>query len=122
MFDFFRDIALEISGIDSQEIEQKRRDKKELKKKNKYIFSNSTKGIIYFFGILYFFTGSTSIALSSGSSQMWFAVIKFVFLSVIDVAALVCLSMKKKKMEKIALVLIAIFVIVMYSTSMMLIY
>lgn len=119
MFDFFRDIALEISGIDSQTIKQNRANKKELEKRKKYIFSNSTKGIIYFLGVLYLIMGGLSIWAIKGSGRhIGLAVLKYVFLSIVDVSALICLALRKNKAEIIALILIVTFVVVMYSTTM----
>ena len=118
MLDFFRDVVLDISGIDSQAIKQNRTNKTENKKK--YIFTKSTKGIIYFLGVLYLVSGGLSILSSKGSVQI-FAGIKFVFLSVIDLAALICISVRNKKTEIASLILIVVFIIIMYSTTMLLI-
>lgn len=115
MLDFFRDIALEIVGIDSEKVRQDSRNKKENRKK--YIFSNGAKTTIYLMGITYLITGGLSVWSVRGKGQIP-DMVKFVFLFVIDIAALICLSVKNKKAEIISLILIVIFIIIMYSTTM----
>lgn len=115
MLDFFRDIALEIVGIDSERIRQNYKNKKENSKG--YVFSNGTKKIIYLMGIIYLIIGGLSVWSVRFSGQIQ-SIVKFAFLSVIDVAVLICLSVKSKKAEIISLILIVFFIVIMYSTTM----
>ena len=120
MFDFFRDIALEASGIDSEAAEKERMKKKKIKRDNRFIFSKSVKIIVFIFGILYLILGAMSMATIGQQTNVVFKIVKFVFLSAVDISALVCLLTRKKKAEIAALVLVIIFMIVMYTTTMIL--
>lgn len=128
MFDFFRDMALEAMGKDSVEEERKRKEKRELERKKYCIFSRNTRIVIFAFGILYLVMGGTSLFASRQSMVGVtvgigvFKYIKYAFLSAIDVAAMVCLLTGKKKAEIAALVLVIIFVVFMYVSSMMVAY
>ena len=53
MFDFFRDMVLELCGVDSENAEKQRKEKREAKRKDRFIFSQSVKVLVYVFGILY---------------------------------------------------------------------
>lgn len=117
MLDFFRDVVLDISGIDSEKIKENRVNKRAEKKK--HILSGSTKGVIYFLGILYLFMGGLSVWYTRGNENI-FAKLKFFLLTIIDIAALIFISADKKKTEIIGLILFAIFVIIMYTTTMFL--
>ena len=120
MFDFFRDMALEARGLDSEAAEKERKEKREQKRKDRFVFSGSAKGIVFFFGILYFVVGGFQMSVIKGQENILFPVLKFLFLSAVDIAALVCLLLRKKKAEIAALVLVIIFFVVMYTTTMIL--
>ena len=126
MFDFFRDIALEAIGKDSTEEERKRKEKREQERKKYFIFSRSTKTVVFVFGALYLFMGGISlfanaqitksiVGISANASA--FAYLKYAILSAVDIAAIICLLTKKKKAEIVALVLVIIFMIIMYVSS-----
>lgn len=115
MFDFFKEIYLEAKGVDVKALNDEKKREREEKKKNKLIFSTSTKIIIYVFGILYLFVAGVSIVLlkESGSLDLY-NVIRFIFISLCDIAALICLAVGKKKTEIAALILIVLFMITQY--------
>lgn len=126
MFDWFRDMALEVTGKNSDKEELKRRPKREQEKKEKSIFSKSTKRTVYVLGILYLIMGgmslyvSVQIANSTGYSDAGVGAwkyIKYAVLSSIDIAAMVCLLTKKRKMEIAAVVLVVAFIVFMYLSS-----
>jgi hypothetical protein len=117
MFDFFQDIILEASGIDSDKVRKKRKEKKS---KDRFIFSGSAKGVVFFFGILYLTIGGFQMSVLKGQENILFPVLKFIFLSTLDIVALVCLLLRKKKAEVVALVLVIIFFVVMYTTTLIL--
>lgn len=120
MFDFFRDVVLEARGIDSVAAERERKERTKQRKKDRFIFSRSAKGIVLFFGILYLLIGGFQMSILKGQENILFPVLKFIFLSVLDIAALICLALHKKKTEVVALVLVIIFIVVMYTTTMIL--
>jgi hypothetical protein len=117
MLDFFQDIVLEVRGIDS---EKERKEKKGKKCKDRFIFSESAKRIVFFFGILYFFVGGFQMSVLKGQKNIVFPVMKIIFLSALDIAALVCLLLRKKKAEVAALIFVIIFFVVMYTTTLIL--
>lgn len=120
MFDFFRDMAIDLAGGNSEEVARKRKEKREEEKANRIFLSRSTKRIIYAFGILYIVMGGISLFASAsltGNLQI-VPFLKFAILSLIDVAAMVCLTMKTKKTEIAAIVLAVAFVAAMYVTTL----
>ena len=120
MFDFFRDMAIDLAGGNSEEVARKRKEKREEEKANRIFLSRSTKRIIYAFGILYIVMGGISLFASvslTGNLQI-VPFLKFAILSLIDVAAMVCLTMKTKKTEIAAIVLAVAFVAAMYVTTL----
>lgn len=121
MFDFFRDIYLELNGVDSDAAEKERQAKKEQKRKERFIFSGSAKVVAFILGILYLLLAGSSLSLliESGSLDV-FKIIRYVFLILCDIAALVCLAIKKKKTELAALIVMIIFILVQYFTMILL--
>lgn len=120
MFDFFRDMAIDLAGGNSEEVARKRKERREEEKANRIFLSRSTKRIIYAFGILYIVMGGISLFASAsltGNLQI-VPFLKFAILSLIDVAAMVCLTMKTKKMEIAAIILAVAFVAAMYVTTL----
>lgn len=120
MFDFFRDMAIDLAGGNSEEVARKRKERREEEKANRIFLSRSTKRIIYAFGILYIVMGGISLFASAsltGNLQI-VPFLKFAILSLIDVAAMVCLTMKTKKTEIAAIILAVAFVAAMYVTTL----
>lgn len=119
MFDFFREMSMELRGIDVEEVEAKRKAKLEEKRKNRIIFPNSIKVLVYVFGVLYFLLTvmNVSLLLKCNALSAW-KVIHYVFLCSCDIGAMAFISLKTKKSEIIAGVLIAIFLVTMYTTLM----
>ena len=119
MFDFFREVSMELRGIDVEEVETKRKAKLEEKKKNRIFFPNSIKILVYVFGVLYFlFTIiNVSLLLKYNALSTW-KVIRYVFLCSCDIVTMVFISLKTKKSEIIAGILIAVFLVTMYTTLM----
>ena len=120
MFDFFRDMAIDLAGGNSEEVARKRKERREEEKANRIFLSRSTKRIIYAFGILYIVMGGISLFASAsltGNLQI-VPFLKFAILSLIDIAAMVCLTMKTKKTEIAAIILAVAFVAAMYVTTL----
>lgn len=121
MFDFFRDIALEMSGIDSKSAQEQREEKKEEKRKNRFIFSRSVKVIVFVFGVLYLVVAGINVSIMKQSDSMEIAsLIRFAVLTICDIAAMVCLVVGNKKAEIIALILILLFLVGQYFSVILL--
>lgn len=115
MFEFFRDMAIDLMGGDSEEESRKRKEKE-----NRIFLFKSTKRIAYVFGILYIVMGGISLFTSTsltGNLQI-VPTVKFAILSLIDMAAMVCLTMRTKKTEIAAIILAVVFVVGMYVTTL----
>ena len=119
MFDFFREVSMELRGIDVEEVEAKRKAKLEEKRKNRIIFPNSVKVLVYAFGVLYFLLTVLNVSLLWKSNALSaLKVFRYVFLCYCDIGAMVFISLKTKKSEIIAGILIAIFLVTLYTTLM----
>lgn len=120
MFDFFRDMALELCGVNSKDAEQQRKEKQEAKRKDRFIFSQSVKVLVYIFGVLYLIVGATTISLAKVNGALnALMILRFIVLTLLDVSSLVCLATGKKKAEIGALVLIALFLLMQYFTMVL---
>jgi len=120
MFEFFRDVAIDLMGGDSEEEARKRKEKKEQEKANRIFLSRSTKRVAYVFGILYLLMGGISLfasTLLTGTMQI-VPTVKFAILSLLDISAMVCLSMRTKKTEIAAIILAVAFMAAMYVTTL----
>ena len=118
MFDFFRDIALELSGVDSKDAERQRKEKQEEKRKDRFIFSHGVKVLVYIFGVLYLITGATAITVAKTNGALnALMILRFIALTLLDVSSVVCLATGKKKAEIVALILIVMFVLIQYFTA-----
>lgn len=121
MFDFFRDVILEASGIDSDAAAEERNAKREARKKDRFIFSVGAKVMAFILGIIYLIIAWFGIAAGAKSGSLdAFKIIRFVFLSGCDIACLVCLAVGKKKTEIAALILMILFVVGQYFTTLLL--
>lgn len=118
MFDFFRDMALELCGVDSENAEKQRKEKREAKRKDRFIFSQSVKVLVYVFGILYLIVGGFTISVAKTNGALnALMILRFVALTLLDVSSIVCLATGKKKAEIVALILIIFFVLIQYFTT-----
>lgn len=123
VYDLLRDITLEMMGIDSKLAEREREEKKQIrenKKNEKFIFSKKTKAIIFIFGILYLVIGGFNMRYIKGHENVVLVILKFILLSAVDIVGLICLAIGKRKTEIAAFVLVIIFIFAMYTTTMLL--
>ena len=115
MFEFFKDMYLELKGIDSEAAAEERRRKEDEKRKNRFIFSGSAKAVTFVVGILYLVIAGILIALMVETGALNIAkLICYVFLILCDLSALICLAVGNKKTEIAAVILIGIFILMMY--------
>lgn len=121
MFDFFRDMYFEYRGVDSNAAKEERENKLKEKKKDKFIFSKSSKVIVFVLGILYLIIAWFNVATMKEIGALnAYKVIRLLFLTSCDIASLVCLAISKKKTEIAALILILVFVLTQYFTTLFL--
>lgn len=105
MFDFFRDLYLERSGLDLEKVEEERKKKEEEKRKNRYIFSSGAKRTIIVFGIFYLIISFYGMFTLVKNDNIGILFLKFIILSIIDLCGIVNLYINERKNEVIALVL-----------------
>lgn len=112
MFDFFKDLYLERSGLDLEKVNEERKKKEEEKRKNRYIFSSGAKRATIIFGLFYLIISYYGIYTLIKTRNINLLLIKFIVLSVIDLCGIVNLYINKKKNEIIALICLIIFFVI----------
>ena len=122
MLDFLRDVILEVKGINSEKWHKEKLEKDISKKENIYLLSKKTKIIIFVFGIIYLLAEVINIVIFWENNGMINIRAKGIILSIIDIIVLVCLIQKNKTAEIIAIIFSIIFIILMYTSSMLLIW
>lgn len=104
MFDFFKDAYVELSGLDREKVEEERK----AKKKNDGLFKRSTRSIITVVGLLYLVIAGLNI-YNIILAGIEFRIVKYFLLSIIDLFVLVTMQIKKKEMDRLALIGLIIF-------------
>lgn len=112
MFNFMKDIYLEMNGIDP---EAARKEKSEEKTIDKVIFSFRSKVVIWIMGIIYLII-TVPIIIFMIKTGINISIFKYILLMVMDILILICISIKKKTSEVIALATIICFVIINFVT------
>lgn len=112
MFDIFRDIALEMQGIDSQkaelEREKKRLEKKDNDKAEKIIIPKYMKKFVSIIVIVYLLSCIGTLPIIFNTNITLLAIRSVVQLAV-AVGILILINIKNKKTEIASIVLIVIF-------------
>lgn len=111
MFDWFREMAEELGGIDSVSAKKERMEKKEEKKKNQFIFSSGMKILFIVLGVLYVIMAGSAIIALKGTPQATPYILKYIVMSIIAILVVFALVFGKKKGEIVALVGAFIFVV-----------
>ena len=119
MFDWFREVGEELGGIDSVAAKKERLEKKEQKKLNRFIFSNTTKAIFIVCGVLYLVTAGSMIFALKGTEEALPYIAKYIFMSIVDIVVLFALIIGKKKGEIVALVGTFIFVVGLFLSTVL---
>lgn len=118
MFDIFRDIALELQGIDSEkaelEREKKRLEKKNRDKEEKVILPIWAKKIVSVIAIVYLLSCMGTLPIMFNTNIALLA-IRSVVQIVVAIAILILINIKNKKTEIASIVLIVIFFILQNS-------
>lgn len=120
MFDWFIEMGLEMSGVDTVAAKKERMEKREQKKLNRYIFSYGMKVLIIAMGILYVaMAGSVIIMLRTLFLNATAQIVKYVLMSVDAIVVIFALLVGKKKGEIVALVGVFIFVVGLFLTTVL---
>ena len=116
MFGFIKELFVKTSDNEKQATDEIRTEK------SKIIFSRKTKRFVYIFGVLYLIMTWSAIlmVMQKGVEGEGLNIIKSIFLSGCDVAAMICLKNGTKKAEIIALILIIFFLVVLYASTLFL--
>lgn len=110
MFEYFKDVAQELSGIDTDAAKKLKIEKAEEEKKNRFIFSKSMKTMVIVFGGLYLLLAISTIAAIKDLNKPFTDCISYLILGLLDIVALFSLIFGKKKGEIIALISAFLFV------------
>lgn len=111
MFDWFREMGEELSGIDSTAAKKERMEKREQKKIECFIFTKKNKVLIIVMGIIYLLMSWNMIMLLNGMEKSDIYIIKYIIMDLIDIAVIFALICGKRKGEIIALIGSFIFVV-----------
>jgi len=111
MFDWFRDMGHELSGLDSQATKRERIEKREQKKLNRFIFTGGTKALIIALGVLYIVMAGSMVIELRGIEETASHIAKYIAMSIIAIVVIFSLIIGKKKGEIIALAGTFIFVV-----------
>ena len=112
MFNFMKDIYLEMNGIDP---EAARKEKLEEKTIDKIIFSFRSKVVVWIMGIIYLII-TVPIIIFTIKTGINISIFKYILLMVMDILILTCISIKKKVTESISLAAIICFVLINFLT------
>ena len=112
MFDFFRDVYLEMQGIDSAEAEKERKEKKREKNADRILLPKSIKVTVYVMGVVFLILQATQIKFTAakGITSCFITA----GLCALAVAAMVLISIRKKQTEIVGTVLVVLFIFLMY--------
>lgn len=120
MFDWFREVAEELSGIDSAAAKKERMEKREQKKLDRFIFSRGAKATIIVLGLLYIImTVSTLGAVKNMSANATGVIVKSILMSILAIVVIFALLIGKKKGEIVALVGTFIFVVGVFLSTIL---
>lgn len=108
--DMFKDMYLEAAGYDVKKMKEEKIKRKEINKQSVIIFSNKSKYIIKGIGILFLIIAFLCIS-SFVEEKSYINIFKYIFLVLLDIIGMVCISKKSKRSELIGLCIIIIFVI-----------
>lgn len=90
------------------------------RRKETFIFSRGAKVMAFVLGILYLLiAGFSVLAMKEAGALTAYRAFRFVLLAGCDIASLVCLAIGKKKTEIAALILIVLFVVTQYFTTLL---
>lgn len=107
---FFNDLYFESAGYDVNAMKEERKNKIAEEKKDVILLSKKSKHIIRGLGIIYL--GVSMLCISSSlNDKNFLEVFGYILLLVMDIAGIICVSIKNKKTEIISLFLVGTFII-----------
>ena len=116
MFDFFKDIIQEASGIDTVKAKKQRDEQKGVDKLSRYIFSPKAKWLILIIGLLYLVFSVLTVSAIWNVPNRIITITKYVILSIIDIIACASLLNGSKKGEIVALISGLVFIVLLYAS------
>lgn len=116
MFDFYKELILEMQGIKPQKKLDKNREYIG-DEKDKPILNMKMKIVIWFMGILYLFVAIIGI-IAIMESKKYFRLIRYVLLITTDIAAIVLCTFRKRKIQIVGIGFVIAFVIINFTTTM----
>jgi hypothetical protein len=119
MLDWFREIGQELVGIDSEAAKKERKEKEELKKLNKFIFSKTTKVAIIILAIIYIFMAGNMIYLLKSYKGYLLQIVKYIIMSILAIIIIFSLIFGKKKGEIVALIIGFIFIVMLFLSTVL---
>lgn len=112
MFEFFKYAADEMRGIDHDEKVKKAQEARQDEKK--VILSKGVRTAIYVFGLLYLVIAILSVSLLKRNHAGFDSFFMYLILTAIDLAVLVCVTLRTKKTEIAAIAGIVVFVVLLF--------
>ncbi len=106
MLDFFKDMYAEINGLDLEVIKKERRVKQE---KYDKIMQRAGKVVIVIVGVLYLVLAGTNISIMIDTG-FDISIIKYIILSLIDIATLTTFFIKNKSANIARVILMSLFI------------
>ena len=121
MFDWFREVAEELSGIDSAAARRERVEKQDKRKQEYYIFSRGMKVMVIVLGLLYVFMAGATIAVLKNVTGSLIHILRYSLMAMVALFIVFSLVFGKKRGEIFALVGIAVFVVALFFSTVFLI-
>lgn len=113
MFDFFKDVIDEANGIDVEQRDRLRKAQKMDEKAERVFLPKGAKSMMYFFGVLYILLTILIVVVNISSHVGLSGCIKQILLSILNIASLILISVKKKQTEICGVACFALFVILL---------
>lgn len=113
MFDFFKYVADEIRGVDTETIKKEKKEREEKEKANRIIFSKKAKIIICACAIMYILLTLATVTALRGSLAVTL-ILFYVLRMMIALGIVISILIGKKQGEITALIGIMIFFLLMF--------
>lgn len=111
MLDFFKDMYLEASGLDMEQVMKERKEKLEIEKAETIILKPKSKRYLIVAGMIFITIHIGGIIISSASRDLG-GIIKSVIMITLAVAAMIC-SMIKNKISEILCVILCVLMVLL---------
>lgn len=113
MFDFMKDIYLEMNGLDVAKAREERKVKLEKEKSETVIFNKKTKRFLLIAGVFFLLLSGGGLALSINRADV-FGIVKNALLLVAVAVTMVCLIIKKRETEIASIVGMALIILITF--------